>query len=265
MKHLQKAIPMLLLALVLVAGITLLAPQVLAAENDDFFVDDFVDGEMMDDFSYEIVDDYAVVTAGNPLASFVYIPHSLDGYPVKVIAECAFYYCPELTDIMIPSSVEYIGEYAFAECYNLWGVYLPESVTEIAYGTFSYCTNMQEVYIPASVEYISANAFEGCESLSYVYYGGSQSQWNRLLENTWDGNDALRNVNVYCEGGSVSADIDGDGTVNNNDVVLLLWHTLFPQDYPISGDVDLTGDGNVNNDDVVLLLWHTLFPEDYPL
>ena len=63
----------------------------------------------------------------------------------------------------------------------------------------------------------------------------------------------------------VRGDFTGDDTVNNDDVILLLWHTLFPEDYPLSVNADLTGDDSVNNDDVVLLLWHTLFPEDYPL
>lgn len=64
---------------------------------------------------------------------------------------------------------------------------------------------------------------------------------------------------------AVKGDVTGDNTVNNDDVVLLLWNTLFPEDYPISADADFTGDGKVNNDDVVLLLWHTLFPADYPI
>ncbi len=64
---------------------------------------------------------------------------------------------------------------------------------------------------------------------------------------------------------AVRGDLTLDNSVNNDDVVLLLWNTLFPEDYPISADADFTGDGSVNNDDVVLLLWHTLFPEEYPI
>lgn len=68
---------------------------------------------------------------------------------------------------------------------------------------------------------------------------------------------------------SVSAatpgDLNGDSQVNNEDVVFLLWHTLFPEENPISGNADFTGNGAVNNDDVVKLLWYTLFPEDNPL
>lgn len=60
-------------------------------------------------------------------------------------------------------------------------------------------------------------------------------------------------------------DVNLDGEVTNDDVVLLLWHTLFPEDYPLEGDLDFSRDGNIDNSDVVTLLWHSLFPEDYPL
>ena len=72
---------------------------------------------------------------------------------------------------------------------------------------------------------------------------------------------------IYCgeAGGNQIGDLDGDGQINNNDVAYLLWHTLFPEDYPISDPADFDGDGKVNNNDVAYLLWHTLFPEDYPL
>lgn len=64
---------------------------------------------------------------------------------------------------------------------------------------------------------------------------------------------------------TVPGDYSGDSTATNEDVVLLLWHTLFPEENPIDGNGDLNGDGNVTNEDVVLLLWHTLFPEENPL
>lgn len=65
--------------------------------------------------------------------------------------------------------------------------------------------------------------------------------------------------------GDVFGDLNGDKWVNNDDVVLLLWNTLFPEDYPLNVSGDMDRNGKVNNEDVVLLLWHTLFPEEYPL
>ena len=65
--------------------------------------------------------------------------------------------------------------------------------------------------------------------------------------------------------GGVVGDLDGDGKVNNEDVAYLLWHTLFPEDYPLTTNGDFNRDDAVNNEDVAYLLWHTLFPEDYPL
>ncbi len=63
----------------------------------------------------------------------------------------------------------------------------------------------------------------------------------------------------------IPGDCNGDGYVNNEDVIHLLWHTLFEEDYLLSCRGDVNGDGDVNNEDVIHLLWHTLFEEDYPL
>ena len=60
-------------------------------------------------------------------------------------------------------------------------------------------------------------------------------------------------------------DFDGDGLVTDADVIWLLWHTVFPEDYPLNQSGDIDGDGYVTDADVIYLLWHTVFPEDYPL
>ena len=62
-----------------------------------------------------------------------------------------------------------------------------------------------------------------------------------------------------------TGDLTKDGQINNLDVEYLLWHTLFPQSYPIEYNADFTGDGQITNADVEYLLWHTLFPGNYPL
>ena len=60
-------------------------------------------------------------------------------------------------------------------------------------------------------------------------------------------------------------DFDGDHRVTSEDVVYLLWHTMFPAGYPIQQNADYTADGIVTNEDVIYLLWHTMFPAGYPL
>ena len=60
-------------------------------------------------------------------------------------------------------------------------------------------------------------------------------------------------------------DFTGDGFVTDADVIWLLWHTVFPEDYPLNQSGDFTGDDLVTDADVIYLLWYTVFPEDYPL
>jgi hypothetical protein len=63
----------------------------------------------------------------------------------------------------------------------------------------------------------------------------------------------------------IPGDIDGNLTVNKEDVMQLLWHVSFPEMYPIIIPADYTGDNVVDKEDVMQLLWHVSFPEMYPL
>ena len=65
--------------------------------------------------------------------------------------------------------------------------------------------------------------------------------------------------------GPQPGDVNLDGDVTTDDAEYLLWHTLFPDLYPITADADFNNDGIRNTDDAVKLLWHAMFPEQYPL
>ena len=82
-----------------------------------------------------------------------------------------------------------------------------------------------------------------------------------------DGED----VSFVTEPGTVTVwsvlrgDFNGDERINDADAVYLLFHTFFPETYPLNQDGDVNGDGTVNDADAVYLLYYTFFPETYPL
>ena len=65
----------------------------------------------------------------------------------------------------------------------------------------------------------------------------------------------------------VPGDADGDGTVNTDDAIYLLYNVMFgDEDYPVNQKCDFDGNGTVNTDDAIYLLYHVMFGgEDYPL
>ena len=64
-----------------------------------------------------------------------------------------------------------------------------------------------------------------------------------------------------------TGDADGDGEINANDAIHLLYAVLFgTNEYELSQTCDFDGDGNVDADDAIYLLYTVLFGEDdYPL
>ena len=84
----------------------------------------------------------------------------LGGAKLTNIDNFAFRFCESLTNVTIPSGVEYIGRYAFY-----------------------YCSSLSEITIPASVEYIGRYAFLGTNNAS-VYF--SSNKLPAYLQEDWD-------------------------------------------------------------------------------
>ncbi len=103
----------------------------------------------------------------------VTIPGTIDGLPVTVIGDAAFFSSTDLTSVTIPDSVTSIGDDAFFSCTSLASVTLPNSVTNIGGFAFLECTSLASVRIPNSVTSIGDAAFYSCTSLESAIFLGN--------------------------------------------------------------------------------------------
>ena len=121
--------------------------------------------------------------------SIMKIPETIEGYPVKYVANQACRGNDGIAELYLPSSIVSIGEYAFAECDNLTkvvfkggesiglsafrdckallNVTLPKTLTLIDDSAFEGCTMLGKIKIPKSVTTIGFDAFIGCDRVRF--------------------------------------------------------------------------------------------------
>lgn len=95
------------------------------------------DKKMTDDgFVYYILTDdnkqvYVTITAYKGDEKNVFVPDSIENYPVKKIDDSCFMYNDKAESITFPDSVETIGSFVFFDCKSLKKVVIPSSVKSI--------------------------------------------------------------------------------------------------------------------------------------
>ena len=158
---------------------------------------------------------YAKVTS-------VKIPNS-----VKKIGNCAFEYCYDLTDVEIGGGMAYIGRDAFRRCTSLanvtcWAVNPPVIQKD---NTFECFENYETAVL--HVPHASLSAYQ------------ADDEWGKFAH-----------ITSFIGGGT--GDLNGDGTLDVDDVTDLIGMMLNGEQLPAYAD--LNGDGVADIDDVTLLI-----------
>lgn len=238
-----------------------------------------------------------------PVENDSYVPTSLKRVVITggtFVGNSCFLKCSGLQEIVLPETIATIGYSAFENCRQLQRVVLPGNLEKLKDAAIFAGAPNAMLYISAGQENTKALAEskgipyqvgglitftdENGQCIDKIWFPyGEQivtpdvpekpADANYTYTISWEpipgdctGNQTiqLRHI-VHWIGGDVRGDFNGDNEVNNLDVEYLLWHTLFPDSYPVQFIADFNNDGEVNNLDVEYLLWHTLFPETYPV
>ncbi|MCM1054503.1 MAG: leucine-rich repeat domain-containing protein [Bacteroides sp.] len=83
---------------------------------------------------------------------------------ITAINDNAFSGFTNLSQLNIPSGVQYIGRAAFSHT-ALVSVNIPDGITEIPYEAFLDCPNLKNVRLPEGLQAIRSSAFESCNQL----------------------------------------------------------------------------------------------------
>lgn len=101
--------------------------------------------EIASHFGYAIQDGEVTILNVLTQAPNVVIPEQIDGYPVTVIGESAFYEKGSCVSVELPASLRRIESGAFYRCYSLMRISIPAGVTFIADDAFFRTSSLERI------------------------------------------------------------------------------------------------------------------------
>ncbi len=131
---------------------------------------------------------YNSSTASYANLSDVILPSTL-----QTIGNRAFYECKKLVSISIPDQVTSIGYGAFNSCNALTGITLPEGITQIGDVAFQSCTKLASINLPNSITSIGYRAFQSCWALKEITLPSSLTE---IADGAFDGCEALVTISL---------------------------------------------------------------------
>ena len=121
-------------------------------------------------------------------------------YNVKCIEWGAFYGCPDVTDVTIPTSVVSFGPYCFAGT-GITSTLHPDYATGIAEGAYKDCTRLKTITINANMVEVEKYAFAGCTAVETVICKAVTPPLIRFDYNCFS-EEAYNNATLYVPGAS---------------------------------------------------------------
>ena len=103
-------------------------------------------------------------------------------YTVTKIDNVAFFNCPQLIRVIMPSTITEIGNRSFKDCTRLTSITLPENLQSIGVYAFDGCTALTDITClattPPSIDYTTFTESQYQDGNLYVPYGCYNLYWN---------------------------------------------------------------------------------------
>lgn len=107
-----------------------------------------------------------------------------------------FEFYSNLTEIVLPSTIEKLGKSTFRDCDHLVSITLPERVNYLGCRCFEDCSSLSSIDLPSNITYIGGSCFSGCRSLRRI---NIPSQITRLKNFTFSRCTSLSQVILPTE------------------------------------------------------------------